>query len=179
MKRERILMCFFLILMQVSLVYAQGDVGPETTIDHSTTSAQLENVNALPLPVGARVDSLQPETVTAMQAASMTWIKQWVWFRTGADTTAASDLIDQGHQAGFRVLLTVYGDPAELVAMGEDYYPVFAAFLAEVAALGPDAIEIWKEMNLDRSWGEERLTPTPTWNYSDKRIPPSRQQTLT
>jgi hypothetical protein len=34
----------------------------------------------------------------------------------------------------------------------------FAAFLADVAALGPDAIEVWNEPNIDREWVAGRIS---------------------
>jgi hypothetical protein len=36
---------------------------------------------------------------------------------------------------------------------------VYAAFLGQVAALGPDAIEVWNEMNLDREWPQGKIDP--------------------
>jgi hypothetical protein len=50
------------------------------------------------------------------------------------------------------VLLGVVGDPDDLAAGGGGYIQQFANYLGGVAGLGPDAIEVWNEPNLDREW---------------------------
>ncbi len=35
----------------------------------------------------------------------------------------------------------------------------YAGYLAGVARLGPDAIEVWNEMNLDREWPRGQIDP--------------------
>jgi hypothetical protein len=49
-------------------------------------------------------------------------------------------------------MLGIVGWPNELAAGGAGYVSDFANFLGGVAALGPDAIEVWNEANLDREW---------------------------
>src|SRR5690606_30602468 len=39
------------------------------------------------------------------------------------------------------------------------YYQDFAAFLGGVAALNPDAIEVWNEQNIDREWPNGLISP--------------------
>src|SRR5690606_26315866 len=39
------------------------------------------------------------------------------------------------------------------------YYQQFAAFLGGVAALGPEAIEVWNEQNIDREWPAGQISP--------------------
>jgi len=39
------------------------------------------------------------------------------------------------------------------------YYEDYARFVGEVAALGPDAIEVWNEMNIDREWPTGQIDP--------------------
>lgn len=39
------------------------------------------------------------------------------------------------------------------------YFEEYARFVGEVAALGPDAIEVWNEQNIDREWAHGRIDP--------------------
>ena len=138
MTHKLLLTCFCLLFLSASLVSAQGDAGLGDT--------------DLPLPVGGHVLAFDADTISAMQTAGMTWVKQTFGFRAGADLTAIGDFIKEGHQAGFKVLLNITGSSADMDALGDDYSPAFAAFLSEVAALGADGIEVWDQMNIDRAW---------------------------
>ena len=51
-----------------------------------------------------------------------------------------------------KLLLGIVGAPGELAGGGDGYIQTFAQFTAGVAALGPDAIEVWTAPNLDREW---------------------------
>ncbi len=133
-----LLSLFVLILLFPQSVYAQGGA------DFGET--------ALPLPVGGRVFELNASTISAMQTAGMTWVRHFVWFRAGSDLTPPREFVEQAHQAGFKVLLTIRGAADEMEAFGDEYVPRFAAFAGEVAALGADAIEVWYAQNIDREW---------------------------
>jgi hypothetical protein len=87
-----------------------------------------------------------------MRAAGMTWMKVQIPYRLGMGPDAASGQIQEAHARGFKILLGIVGSPGELAAGGDGYIQQFAAFNAGVAALGPDAIEVWNEPNLDREW---------------------------
>ncbi len=138
MTHKLLLTCFCLCLLSASLVSAQGD-------------AELDDTD-MPLPVGGYILALDADTISAMQVARMTWVKQTFGFRAGADLTAISKFIKEGHQAGLKVLLNITGSSADMDALGDEYAPAFAAFLGEVAALGADGIEVWNQMNIDREW---------------------------
>ncbi len=118
-------------------------------------------VNELPVPVGGQVDTFDEQAVQFMQQAGMIWMKWQVPFTVGDDSlvTVAQDRINWSHERGFLVLLSIKGDVTELDAQGEDYYPLFADFLGRVAALHPDAIEVWNEMNIDREWPTGQIDP--------------------
>ncbi len=45
-----------------------------------------------------------------------------------------------------------------MAAGGEGYIQQFASFAGGVAGLGPDAIEIWNEANIDREWPEGQIS---------------------
>lgn len=118
-------------------------------------------VNELPVPVGGQVAYFTDETIAAMREAGMTWVKWQIPFVVG-DTNlfnVARDRINWSHEAGLNVLLSITGEKEALADMGDtDYFPLYAAFLGEIAAMGVDAIEVWNEMNIDREWPAGRIS---------------------
>lgn len=102
---------------------------------------------------GGHVSSTGSErAINAMRNAGMNWMKVQIRWGPGGGTGQASEAISQAHGAGFKILLGIVGHPADLAAGGGDYIRQYGAFVGEVAALGPDAIEVWNEPNLDREW---------------------------
>jgi hypothetical protein len=89
--------------------------------------------------------------MATVQRAGMTWIKQQVRWHRGDGTGAASGIIGGAHGSGVKVLLGIVGYRDEMGDF-EAYTDEFAAYLGQVAALGPDAIEVWNEPNIDREW---------------------------
>lgn len=87
-----------------------------------------------------------------MRGAGMTWAKYQVRWSQGEPPSIAQDEINNARSRGFKVLLGIVGDPGQLAANPTQYYQDFAQFLGGVAALGPDAIEVWNEQNIDREW---------------------------
>lgn len=102
---------------------------------------------------GGHVTSTQSEIATgAMKRAGMTWMKIQIRYAPGNDPGGVASIINEGRSRGFKVLLGVVGDPDDLAAGGGGYIQQFANYLGGVAGLGPDAIEVWNEPNLDREW---------------------------
>ena len=93
-----------------------------------------------------------------MRQAGMTWVKRQIRYKLGDAPDVAAGAINQAHSQGFRVLLGIVGDPAQL-AGGGTYMDQYAGFVGGVARLGPDAIEVWNEMNLDREWPTGQINP--------------------
>lgn len=87
-----------------------------------------------------------------MRSAGMTWAKIQVRWNRGDGANIAQGAIDAARSRGFRILLGVVGDKNQLAENPTQYYQDFANFLGEVARLGPDAIEVWNEPNIDREW---------------------------
>lgn len=87
-----------------------------------------------------------------MRGAKMTWAKIQVKWRRGQGPEIAQNAIDASKSRGFKVLLSIVGEPSELAANPSQYYQEFATFLGGVAGLGADGIEVWNEMNIDREW---------------------------
>lgn len=130
-------------------------------------------VNTLPVELGGHVLYFTEDTQELMRETGMIWVKWQIPFIIDSETNfahIARDRINASHAAGFRVLLSITGEVEELREYGDEYYPIFAEFLGEVAAYGPDAIEVWNEMNLDREWPTGRIDPRA---YADMLRPAS------
>ncbi len=94
-----------------------------------------------------------------MHAARMTWVKRQVRYHRGDNAADVQWVIGQAHGAGFRVLLSIVGEPGQMASDPAGYTRDFVGFLAGVAALGPNAIEVWNEQNIDREWPNGRISP--------------------
>ncbi len=144
-------------------------VGPLRVINSGVSVVQAAPTavpippNDLPIPVGGHVLSLDEESAGALRSAGMTWIKWQTRLRLEerADfISGAQTLLNQARDAGgFNVLFGVVGDVTEFAELGDDYYPQFAEILGELAALGPNAIEVWNEPNIEREWPTGTIDP--------------------
>ena len=114
--------------------------------------------NRLPLPVGGQVWHFADAAQEAMRVAGMTWVKWQISYSADTDLALVRDRITRSHEAGFLVLLNVIGDKDDLTHGGA-YLDAYAEFLGELARLGADAIEVWREMNLDRIWPTGKIDP--------------------
>ncbi len=102
---------------------------------------------------GGHVTSTDSEVATAaMKRAGMTWMKVQIRYAPGNNPGGVANIINAARARGFKVLLGIVGDPDDLAAGGGAYIQEFANYLGGVAGLGPDAIEVWNEPNLDREW---------------------------
>jgi hypothetical protein len=108
---------------------------------------------------GGHVSSTASErAASAMRQAGMTWMKVQVGYSPGQDPGSVASVIGDAKGRGFKVLVGVVGRPDDLAAGGSAYVQQFASFLGGVAALGPDAIEVWNEPNLDREWPRGQIS---------------------
>ncbi|MCI0713804.1 MAG: LysM peptidoglycan-binding domain-containing protein [Chloroflexi bacterium] len=89
--------------------------------------------------------------VGEMRSAGMIWAKKQIRWNRGEGTGAAAGAINEAHNNGFKILLGIVGVPSQMGDFNQ-YVQEYAAFVGEVAALGPDAIEVWNEPNIDREW---------------------------
>jgi hypothetical protein len=88
-----------------------------------------------------------------MHWAGMTWAK---WQINEGDTDAL-DKVQRGHAQGFKVLLTVIGNP--VLVEDPAYHAQYAQYVAGLAAGGADAIEVWNEPNIARDWPAGKISP--------------------
>jgi len=117
------------------------------------------------LPLGGHTAFFDEKAQAAMKEAGMTWVKFQIRFTIGDTIDGPRDVIERGHKAGFKVLVSIVGKRDELANMKfSEYNPIFAEYLGQIATLGPDAIEVWNEMNLDREWPTGRIDPS---RYAD------------
>lgn len=100
--------------------------------------------------LGGHVDGLTGQAVGLMQSAGMTWVKKQL--PLGAGVGKGVEFINSAKANGFRILLGVVGDKNALAADFDGYTAQVSQFMAELAAAGADAIEVWNEPNLDREW---------------------------
>ncbi len=95
-----------------------------------------------------------------MQYAGMGWVKRQVRWGPSAQASGSFDLINDAHARGFKVLLSVLGDPQNATSGN---FPAYASFVGELAGAGADGIEVWNEMNIDREWPSGSIGPA---NYA-------------
>jgi hypothetical protein len=107
--------------------------------------------------------------VGIMQYAGMTWIKKQHKWGPGDSPQAVAGLINEAHASGMKILLSIPGQLYPSSINFEEY----TNFLGGVAALGPDAIEVWNEMNIDREWPAGQIDPAA---YVNSMLRPAYQK---
>jgi hypothetical protein len=131
------------------------------TENDTTVANPVENPN-LPAPVagsgavggfelGGHILGLGPQTVTYMNQAGMTWVKQQLRYNLGDSGSIAQSMINDAHSKGFKILIGIVGQPSQMGSF-TSYIQSYSTFVGEVAALGADAIEVWNEPNIGREW---------------------------
>lgn len=98
--------------------------------------------------LGGHVAGLDGAATNAMRSAGMTWVKKQVIF----GQSDGRDLIAQAHGQGFKVLLGALGNKNSLASDFDGYVKAFAEYVAHLASLGADAIEVWNEPNIQHEW---------------------------
>jgi hypothetical protein len=104
---------------------------------------------------------------TLMNMAGMNWVKFQHKWGPGDSADAVAGRIQQAHGNGFKVLLSIPG--ANSYPSSIDF-SAYVEFLRGVAALGPDAIEIWNEENIDFEWPVGQIDPA---SYVNNMLAPA------
>ena len=104
---------------------------------------------------------------TLMASAGMNWVKFQHKWGSGDSPDAVAGRIQQAHANGFKVLLSIPGANTNPDSIDFNSY---VNFLGGVAALGPDAIEVWNEMNIDFEWPAGQIDPT---SYVNNMLAPA------
>jgi hypothetical protein len=102
-----------------------------------------------------------------MSYAGMNWIKFQHKWGPGDDPSAVAGRIQQAHANGYKVLLSMPGATTYPSSIDFNGY---IDFLGGVAALGPDAIEVWNEMNIDFEWPAGQIDPA---SYVNNMLAPA------
>lgn len=105
-----------------------------------------------------------------MKQAGMTWLKiDYVWNVNDESLDLLSEQIDIAHQQGLKVLVSVSGElyPSEIE------FAEYVEFVGAVAALGPEAIEVWDEMNSSTRWPAGQMNPD---TYVESMLAPSFEE---
>jgi LysM repeat protein len=93
-----------------------------------------------------------------MRQARMSWIKiQYKW-SPGDDPNVLASRIQAAHDSNLKILLSITG-ATSYPGAGSIDFTGFANFVGTVAALDPDAIEVWNEMNIDFEWPAGEISP--------------------
>jgi hypothetical protein len=111
--------------------------------------------------VGAHVNG--PDRLDLMADTGFKWIKYQVVVDGGAPDLGG--LLAQYKGAGLKVLIGAVGNRAR--ADDVNYHKEFAGILANIAAQGADAIEVWNEPNLDREYGGSNNGKVNPENYAN------------
>lgn len=91
--------------------------------------------------------------IDQMRSAGMTWAKVQIRFKIGDNPDITAPAINDAHLNGFKIVLGIVGEKDQMAGMPyADYVKAYADFVGGVALLGPEAIEVWNEPNLDREW---------------------------
>ncbi len=117
-------------------------------------AASTANVGGFAL--GGHIVGLDGAATNAMRSAGMTWVKKQV--RHGVSD--GRDIIAQAHGQGFKVLLGALGNKNNLASDFDGYVKVFAEYVAHLASLGADAIEVWNEPNIQHEWPAGQINGT-------------------
>ncbi len=104
-----------------------------------------------------------------MQYAGMKWVKKQHKWNPGDPPSAVAGLINEAHASGMKILLSI---PGQLYPSSIDF-EAYTNFLGGVAALGPDAIEVWNEMNIEREWPLGQIDPA---SYVNNMLRPAYQK---
>ncbi len=104
-----------------------------------------------------------------MHDIGMTWVKFQHKWGPGDDPAVLAGRINDAHASGFKVLLSIPG-AATYPPPGGINFGAYVEFLRGVAALGPDAIEVWNEMNIDFEWPAGEIDPA---SYVNNMLAPA------
>lgn len=104
-----------------------------------------------------------------MQDIGMNWVKFQHKWSPGDSPDAVAGRIADAHNSGFKVLLSIPGAQTYPSPGGIDF-GAYVDFLGGVAALGPDAIEVWNEQNIDFEWPAGEIDPS---SYVNNMLAPA------
>jgi LysM repeat protein len=138
-----------------------GIITPTPTVPPGVTVTAPPPATGGNFETGGQIQELNSGTQNAIRTAKMTWIKRQL--KAGDD---AAGPINQAHGAGFKILLSIIGDKAQVTNAA--YADTYANYVRSAAQAGADAIEVWNEQNLDREWPANQINATTYTNLLAK-----------
>jgi LysM repeat protein len=106
-----------------------------------------------------------------MKDAGMTWVKFQHKWNDGDSPDLVAGRIADARANGLKVLISVTG-ATPYPAANSINFTAFTEFLRGLAALGPDAIEVWNEQNIDFEWPAGQIDPAA---YVNSMLAPAYQ----
>lgn len=153
---------------------------PEETIEQQVQAAAPPAASAPPPPppaappsyggsfeIGGQTQSFANRQL--MKDVGMNWVKFQHKWSPGDSPDVVAGRIADAHNSGFKVLLSIPG-AATYPGPGGIDFGGYVEFLRGVAALGPDAIEVWNEQNIDFEWPAGEIDPT---SYVNNMLAPA------
>jgi hypothetical protein len=106
-----------------------------------------------------------------MKDSGMGWVKFQHKWAAGDSPDLVAGRIQEAKAGGFKVLISVTGATPYPAANSIDF-AAFTEFMRGLAALGPDAIEVWNEQNIDFEWPAGQIDPAV---YVNSMLAPAYQ----
>ncbi len=106
-----------------------------------------------------------------MKDSGMAWVKFQHKWAPGDSADVVAPLIQDAHNNGFKVLISVAGKQTYPSPNSIDF-AAFTQFMGALAAQGPDAIEVWNEQNIDFEWPAGQIDPA---TYVNSMLAPAYQ----
>ncbi len=147
-------------------------IGQQLTISGGTTPLPTAVPSTPPSPGNGMAfggQTLNLANKEKMQQAGMEWIKVQHKWAPGDDANVLAGIINDAHANNFSILISITGINT-YPSSGSINFAEFAQFTGKVAALAPDAIEVWNEMNIDFEWPAGEINPS---SYVNNMLAPS------
>ena len=129
---------------------AYASTAPEVSSEPEQQVASVSTKGPEGFVLGGHVAGLDGRAAELMRSAGMTWVKTQLPVEAGV--AKGIEFIQGAKANNFKLLLGVVGNKEALANDFDGYVAQLAAFVAELARNGADAIEVWNEPNLDREW---------------------------
>ena len=137
---------------------AYASTAPEVSSEPEQQVASVSTEGPEGFVLGGHVAGLDGRAAELMRSAGMTWVKTQLPVKAGV--AKGIEFIRGAKANNFKLLLGVVGDKEALANDFDGYVAQLAAFVAELARNGADAIEVWNEPNLDREWPHGQIHGT-------------------
>ena len=145
-----------LLLSGTTLLIPPG--GPDGVLEVVTplppTAGPSPTPSATPIPTPERAVGIEVggvisgvDHLAALAQSGMSWAEVAIQWNVGDTVDSARQTIETMHYNSLKILLSVRGNAAQFHSDPEGYAQQFIAFLGQVAALRPNAIEVWSGMN--------------------------------